>query len=166
MKKIFIVFAILFFIMFADAKMYKKTKRPLIEIGPKASLYIGSIEFGIGAEVIFNPLKSIGVRLDLTEIRFGDNTSFYLNHGGSLDALIYIPMRGLHPYVHAGFGFNVRDTGTGSHTSLEIRAGMGGNYPINRRADLFIEPGIIISGNGDTHTVFRLSFGGRFGIFK
>ena len=75
-------------------------------------------------------------------------------------------MRGLHPYINTGFGFNVRDTGAGSHTSFEIRAGMGGNYPINRRADLFIEPGIIISGNGATHTVFRLSFGGRFGIFK
>lgn len=168
MKKLFIILMLLFFISSVEAKKIKGSKKSLIEIGPKACLYIGEdVQFGIGCETVFNPIRNFGLRYELTEIRFG-STTFYLNHRGSLDALIYIPMRGMQPYIHTGFGFTVRDTETpaGTQTNFSIRAGMGLNYTVNRGTDIFIEPGIIISGNGGTDAVFRLSFGGRFGILR
>ncbi len=146
----------------------KKSSRLLIELGPKGTLYIGEdVSFGIGAEAIFNPVKNVGVRMDLTEIRFGDHTSFVLNHGISLDGLFHIPMRELQPYVHAGFGFTVFDAGPVSHSAFSIRAGMGFDFVMNRGAKLFGEPGIIISDAGDnTDVTFRLAFGARFGVLR
>ncbi len=164
MKKFLIILVILLSVSAVEAR---RIKHPLIEIGPKASLYISSVRFGIGAEVVCNPLKVVGFRTELIEVSFGDYTNFYMNAGGSLDALIYIPMRGIEPYIHTGFGFNVLSNG-GSVTTFAIRAGMGLNYAVNRGTVLFVEPGIIIvdSGVGGTDAIFRLSFGGRFGLLK
>ena len=108
--------------------------------------------------------------MDITELSFGDYTQFHVNYVGSLDALIYIPMkglRGIYPYLHTGFGFNTVSNGNG-YTSFSIRAGMGFTYPWSKTLDLFVEPGIIITdpGAGDTHTMFRLSMGGRFGLLR
>lgn len=164
MKKILILLSILAIFSSLQAK---KSTRALIEIGPKGTLYISDdVSFGIGAEAIFNPVRNVGVRMDLTEIRFGGNTTFVLNHGISLDGLIYIPMRELQPYVHAGFGFTVVDTDPGSHSFFSIRAGMGFNFEMNRGTILFGEPGIIIEDAGDTNVTFRLAFGARFGLLK
>lgn len=160
MKKITIIVAIMLLVVAAEAK------RPLVEVEPKASLYIGSVRFGLGCDVVFNPLRTVGFRLGVTELSFGDYTQFYLNQGSSLDALIYFPMRGMQPYVHTGFGFNMIDTEAGSSTYFTIRGGLGLNYPWSRGSNLFVEPGVIISGNGDTDVWFRLSVGGRFGILK
>jgi len=164
MKKILIVIAILLFVVAADAKRY----RSLVEVEPKVSLYIGSVRFGLGCDVIFNPLKTVGFRFSGTELSFGDYTQFYLNFGSSLDALIYFPMRGPQPYVHAGFGFNMIDTEAGSNTHFTIRGGLGLTYPWSRATNLFVEPGVIITdlGDLDTDVIFRLSVGARFGVLK
>jgi hypothetical protein len=163
MKKLFIILVILFLVSFVDAEVLN---RPLIEIGPKASLYIDNdTQFSIGVESVFNPLKSFGIRLDLAEVIF-NGTKFYLNREGSLDALIYIPIGGMQSYIHSGLSLRVRETGADTRTDFLIRAGLGLNYTLNRRTDLFVEPGIIIEGNGETNTIFRLSFGARFGIFR
>lgn len=168
MKKIMIITAILLLVVAAEAK------RSLVEIEPKASLYIGSVRFGIGCDAIFNPMKTIGFRFGLTELSFGDDyTQFYLNFmnlNSSLDALIYFPMRGMQPYVHTGIGFLMIDTDPGgSNTFFTLRGGLGLNYPWSRGANLFVEPGVIITDLGelsDTDVVFRLSVGARFGILK
>jgi len=160
MKKILIVIAILLFVVAAEAK------KPLVEVEPKASLYIGSVRFGLGCDILVNPLKTVGFRFGLTELSFGGHTQFYLNHSGSLDALFYFPMRGMQPYVHAGLGFNMIDTEAGSNTLFTIRGGLGLNYPWSRGTNLFVEPGVIISDNVDTDVTFRLSVGARFGILK
>lgn len=164
MKKFLIIGAILLFVVAADAKSY----RSLVEVEPKASLYIGSVRFGLGCDVIFNPLKTVGFRFSGTELSFGDHyTQFYLNFGSSLDALIYFPMRGMQPYVHTGIGFNMIDTDPGgSNTFFTIRGGLGLTYPWSRGTNLFVEPGVIITDNGDTDVTFRLSVGGRFGVLK
>lgn len=170
MKKILIVIAILLFVVAAEAKR----SRSLVEVEPKASLYIGSVRFGIGCDVIFNPLKTVGFRFSGTELSFGDDqTQFHLNFSvlnSSLDALIYFPVRGMQPYVHTGIGFLVLDTDPGdSNTFFTIRGGLGLNYPWSRGANLFVEPGIIITDPGDwgdTDVIFRLSVGARFGILK
>lgn len=149
-------------------------KRPLIEIGPKANLYFGdNLRIGLGTEVLFSPLRGFSLRTEIVELSFGDNlfmednTAFRLNYGGTLDGLIYIPMRNVLPYVHVGMGFSLME----DWTQLNIRAGMGLNYSLQRNLDIFIEPGLIIyhndiAGFDDTDTVFRLSFGARFGILK
>jgi hypothetical protein len=87
MKKLFIIMAMLFIISSVDAKIFK---RSLIEIGPKANLYIKNedVQFGIGVEVVVNPLRSVGFRFNLTEIRF-DPTTFYFNREGSIDAFVW-----------------------------------------------------------------------------
>ncbi|MCK4251457.1 hypothetical protein KAX97_08405 [candidate division WOR-3 bacterium] len=164
MKKLFIIMAMLFIISSVDARMLK---RALIEIGPKASLYIKNedVQFGIGVEVVVNPLRSVGFRFNLTEIRF-DPTTFHFNREGSLDAFIYLPMKGLQLYVHSGVGLKTHETGAGTQTRYSIQGGLGLNYPLNPRTCLFVEPGIIISGNGETDVSFRVSAGGRFGIIK
>jgi len=165
MKKFFAIFAILLSVSILDAK---RAKHPLIEIGPKGSLYISSVRFGIGVEVVCNPLRAVGFRTELIEVSFGDYTEFYMNAGGSLDALIYIPMRGIEPYIHTGFGFSVISNG-GTNTTFSIRAGMGLNYAFNKQTILFVEPGIIIldsGAGGGTDAIFRLSFGGRFGLLR
>jgi len=161
MKKIFIILMLLFFVTTVYARV---PKRPLVQIAPKASLYIGSVRFGIGAEVIFNPLRNIGIRFDATEISFGEGGAvFSLNQGAGFDALIYLPMSGMQPYVHAGFGL----TANGG-TSFSIRGGIGADFVMNKKLTFFAEPGIMIvdQGAADTDFVFRLSGGAKFGILK
>ncbi len=170
MKKLFVVLALVLLVSTAGAKIRKTPRRSLVEIGPKASLYIGDeTRFGIGADVLVNPLRNLAVRFGITEVSFGDGgTWFTLNqgfwyHGGSLDALIYLPMRGMQPYVHAGFGLTAN-----GDASFLIRGGMGFDYTWAQGTDLFVEPGIIIidPGYGDTDFVFRLTFGAKFGLLK
>jgi len=164
MKKLFIIMAMLFIISSVDAKIFK---RALIEIGPKASLYINEenedVQFGIGVEVVVNPLRSVGFRFNLTEIRF-DPTTFYFNREGSIDAFVYIPMQNMQLYVLAGIGLKTHETGAGTQTHYSIQGGLGLNYPLNQRTTLFAEPAVIISGNGETDVSFRVSVGGRFGV--
>ena len=163
MKKLFIILVMFSFVSSVYAKI---PKRSLIEIGPKANIYIDEdVQFGIGVESVFNPLKSFGVRLNLIEVRF-DRTTFSFNREGSLDALIYIPIRGMQSYIYSGFDLKMHETGAGSKTDFSIRAGLGLSYQLNNITNLFIEPGIIIKGNGATNAIFRLSFGGRFGIIR
>jgi len=171
MKKT-IIFALLL-MLFAQAKGIKRFTHSVVDIAPKASLYIGEdAYFGIGAECVVNPVRQIGIRLNIAEITFGNGTHFYLNSGAwvlsglSLDGLFYIPMTEIEPYVHGGLGFEIFDPpGPGdTHTFFSFRFGMGLNYSINPKTKVFVEPGIIIYDAGNTETVFRLSFGARFGI--
>lgn len=159
--------------LFGQAKGIKRFGHSTLEIAPKVSLYIGEdAYFGIGAEFVMNPVKQIGIRLNFSEVIFGNGTQFYLNYGGwgfgalSLDGLFYIPMQNLEPYVHGGLGVGIVDTpGPGdTHTFFNFRFGMGFNYPVNPGTKLFVEPGIIIYDAGRTESMFRFSFGARFGI--
>jgi len=171
MKKIVLVITLVCLL----APLYARAvKRPLIEIGPKSNLYIGdNVRIGFGAEILLSPMRGLSLRTEVVELAFGadlfmeDNTVFSLNYGSSIDGLIYIPMRSVLPYVHAGMGFRLME----DWTQLSIRAGMGFNYPVQRNIDVFLEPGLIIFLNDigpydDTDVVFRLSFGGRFPILK
>lgn len=171
MKKIILL--LLCLAILVPARGIKKYGRSTLEIGPKASLYIGEDAYlGIGAECVVNPIKQVGIRLNITEVIFGNGTQFYLNYGGwgfgalSLDGLFYIPMPNLEPYVLGGLGVGIIDTpGPGdTYTYFSFRFGMGFNYPVNPRTNLFVEPSIIIYDVGNTETMFRLSFGARFGI--
>ncbi len=165
MRRIAMLILLSGLIISAQAGIHR-SRTSLFEIGPKGSLYIGNdVEFGLGADLVFNPIRNLGLRIDFTEIRFG-SVIFNFNYQSSLDALIYIPMRGVSPYIHTGFGFYIINQENMNTLNLfTIRAGMGFYYPMSQSGKLFIEPGIIISGNGSTQVTFRGSFGARFGIF-
>ncbi len=163
MKKIFVMSVMLFIVLSADAKILKGS---LIELGPKATLYINDeINFGIGVEAVVNPLRSVGFRVNLTEVTF-DPTTFYFNREGSIDAFVYIPMQRMQLYVLAGVGLKIHETGAGTQTRYSISGGLGLNYPLHPKTALFVEPAVIISGNGDTDVSFRVSAGVRFGVIK
>ncbi|HIE05650.1 MAG TPA: hypothetical protein EYP58_02505 [bacterium (Candidatus Stahlbacteria)] len=158
MKKIMVLTAMLLAVSSLPA-------RALIELGPKASLYIGDgIQFGIGGEAVVNPLKSIGFRLDIVEVIF-DPTTFYFNREGSLDGFFYLPTT-LPLYIYAGVGLKTHETGQGTQTNYSVRGGLGYNHQLNPKTNLFIEPGIFISGNGDTKLSGRISAGVRFGVIE
>ncbi len=173
MKKIFLL--IICLAIFVQAKGIRQVRRSTLEIGPKASLYISDdAYFGIGAECVINPIRQVGIRLNITEVVFGNGTEFYLNYGGwgfvglSLDGFFYIPMSEMEPYVHGGLGLGIVDPSGpgGSNTFLSFRFGMGLNYSVNPKTKIFVEPGIIVyDGGAGTKAMFRLSFGARFGVF-
>lgn len=169
MKKTLIILLILCAVMIGQAQTRKTAKRPTIELGPKASLYIGSLGFGIGAELLVNPSRSFGLRFDLAELRFGDDgTRFSVNlRELSLDGIIYIPMQDIKPYAFLGLGLATDE----DQTNFQFRGGLGFNYSVTRKTDIFVEPGAIIShySSGDysnTDVWFRLSVGGRFGLIR
>ncbi len=174
MKRLINILAVSSLIFAVEGKVVRGQRKSIFEIGPKGSFYIGKdAYFGIGAECLINPMRSVGVRLNITEIIFGNTTHFYLNSGGwelsgmSLDGLFYIPLPDFEPYIHCGLGFEVSDTPGphGTETFLSFRFGMGLNYPVNPKARVFVEPGILIYDAGNTEAVFRFSFGARFGVF-
>ncbi len=168
MKKFLLIVTVLLIVSSAEARILKK---PLIEIAPRASVYISEDNaFGIGSDIVFNPLRNIGFRLEAVELLFNDGTYFMLNHGAlktlpKIDALIYIPMQQMSPYIHTGFGFI---TGEGA-TLLALGGGMGFDLRMQKGTTLFIEPGLYIlsisDGESDTDVLFRLSFGAKFGLF-
>ena len=165
MKKL--IFLALLLLVIWPGEAARLPRKPLIELGPKASLYIGSVRFGLGAEMVINPMRSFGLRMDLAEVSFGDgDTQFYLNlRSLSLDAMIYIPAGNIHPYGYFGFGI-----GADGYTNLHGRGGLGLGLSVTRGGELYMEPGVIIdfsnAGEVDrTDVWFRFSMGARFGVF-
>ncbi|KPL13088.1 hypothetical protein AMJ74_05740 [candidate division WOR_3 bacterium SM1_77] len=163
MRELLMILALFFIASFVSAET---TERPLIEIGPKASLYMNDVyRFGIGLEAVVNPLRNVGFRLNLAEIIF-DPTAFYFNREGSLDAFVYLPLRNIQLYIHSGIALKTQETGTGTETRYSIRGGLGLNYPLNSKIHLFVEPGIILKGNGETDVPLQISGGARFRIIN
>jgi hypothetical protein len=168
MKRILIVAILFVLITTASAFPVKKSRKPLVEFGPKASMYISSVRFGIGAELVFNPMRNLGIRMDITEVSFGDDlTEFHLNYGTSLDALLHFPARNLNPYFYGGlslFSFSIDGF---SDTFFAFRFGLGLEHAWDRNINAFIEPGLVVADvGGDTETIFRLSAGARLGILR
>jgi hypothetical protein len=171
MKRLCIGFLLLVLASGLEARGLKAEKKPLFELGAKASAFMGEEDFqaGIGVEAVINPVSMFGFRYEMLDTRFGGGlVSIGILNISSLDALVYLPMAGMEPYIHAGAGVS---TAFGSGSSVwifSIRAGMGFNYRINKSMKIFGEPGILIDrlpGVGTT-TTFRLSAGVRYGLIK
>jgi hypothetical protein len=170
MKKVIMVLVILVLTAQVYAKVPKKWKRPMLELQPKASLYIGSVRFGFGADVIFNPFKNLGFRVGLAELSFGEGyTCFTLNRNsygqsGSFEVLYYLPMPNMQPYIHGGFGLSAN-----GGTSFALSGGMGLDFVMAKNMAFFAEPGIIIADAGetsDTDFIFRLAAGIKLGLIR
>ena len=164
MKKI-IIFVLIFLITGLSHAQVRRSRKPLIELGPKVSLYLGhNTRYSLGAEIIVNPHRNLGLRIDLTELSFGEgDTQFFMNlRDISIDGMLYIPAQGISPYAFVGFG-----VAADGRTNVAFRGGVGLNYAITRGSDLFVEPGAVIlynSASDETRVWFRLSLGARFGL--
>jgi len=160
MKKVFLLLVILLVVLPLSA-------RPKLEFSPRGSLYISSVNFGIGADVIVNPTKTFGLRVNLAEVVFGDNTAFSLNSGNlfsfsNFDILYYTDIAGLFSYVDIIFGLLSQDAGT----SIAIGGGLGLEKYMGKGNYVFLEPALIFTDGPFTEDdlVFRTSFGLKLGI--
>jgi hypothetical protein len=154
-----------------DARSLKAEKKPLFELGAKANAFLGEddLRAGIGFEAVINPASVFGFRYELLDARFGGGAvSVNILNVSSLDALFYLPMAGMEPYVHAGIGVSTTFGAGSSAWIFSVRGGMGLNYRINKSVKIFGEPGILIDRLPvvGTITTFRLSAGVRFGLIK
>jgi len=171
MKKILLIVLLFVLATGPEARGPKAEKKPLFELGAKASAFMGEEDFlaGIGLEAVVNPVSMFGFRYELLDARFGSGlVSICILDISSLDALVYLPMVGMEPYIHAGLGISTTFGSDFSVWIFSVRAGMGLNYRINKNFKIFGEPGILIDrlpGSGTT-TTFRLSAGVRFGLIK
>jgi hypothetical protein len=171
MKKMFTLVLLLTFAAGLEARGFKAEKKSLFDIGAKASAFMGEEDFqaGVGLEAVINPASMFGFRYELLDARFGGGAvSIGILNISSLDALVYLPMAGVEPYVHAGLGVSTV-FGSGSSVWIySVRGGMGFNYRINKSVKIFGEPGILIDRLPvvGTITTFRLSAGVRFGLIK
>jgi len=161
MKKVFVLLAVLLIVLPLSA-------RPKLEFSPRGSLYIGDdVNFGIGADIIVNPTKTLGVRVNLAEVVFGNTTAFSLNSGNlfsfsNFDILYYTDVAGLFSYVDIIFGL----LSQGGGTTISIGGGLGLEKYMGKGNHVFLEPALIYTdgpfSTGDL--VFRTSFGMKLGI--
>ena len=153
-----------------DAKVTRARRSSMLDVEPRFSFYtdFDDTQFGIGGDVIFNPFKRVGIRVELAELLFDGGTTFFLNHGikatPKLDVLIYLPARQIQPYIHAGFGLV---TGDGP-TDLVMGGGLGVDYYVNRNMALSFEPGLYFvhasNGTSDSDLLLRMTAGAKFAV--
>ncbi len=160
MKKAFLLLAVLLVVLPLSA-------RPKLEFSPRGSLYISSVNFGIGADVIVNPMKNLGVRVNLAEVVFGDVTAFSLNSGNlfsfsNFDILYYTDIAGIFSYVDIVFGLLSASGGT----TISIGGGLGLEKYMGKGNYVFLEPALIFKDGPFTEgdLTFRTSFGLKLGI--
>lgn len=171
MKRLCIGFLLLFLAAGLQARGPKAEKKSLFELGAKASAFMGEEDFqaGIGVEAVINPSSMFGIRYELFDARFGGGlVTIGILNVSSLDAIVYLPMAGMEPYIHAGAGISTTFGEGSSIWIYGVRAGMGLSYRLNKNMKIFGEPGILIDrfpGVGTT-TTFRLSAGVRIGLIK
>lgn len=141
--------------------------RPKIEFAPRGTLYLdGGVNFGIGGDIILNPKKNIGLRANLIEVVFGDNTIFSLNSLSfsgltTFDILYYTDIAGLFSYVDITFGL-VSSGGT----SLAIGGGLGLEKYMGKGNYIFLEPDILIMtySGGGSDFMFKGTVGLKLGL--
>ena len=160
MKKIFLLLVVLLIVLPLSA-------RPRLEFSPRGSLYISSVNFGIGGDIIVNPTKNLGVRVNLAEVVFGDNTAFSLNSGNlfsfsTFDILYYTNIADIFSYFDIIFGLYSASGGT----SISIGGGVGLEKYMGKGNYIFLEPALIFTDGpvGDGNLTFRTSFGLKLGI--
>jgi hypothetical protein len=171
MKIAILALATLVCVSLVDARVTRAQRSSIVDIQPRFSFYtdFDDTHFGIGGDLIFNPFKRIGVRVEAAELLFNGGTVFFLNHGilntmPKLDILIYMPARQIQPYIHTGFGLV---TGDGA-TYLIMGGGIGVDYYVRRNMAFSFEPGLYFAhasnGTSDSDLLLRLTAGVKFSI--
>ncbi len=160
MKRIFLLLVVVLVALPLSA-------RPRLEFSPRGTLYISSVNFGIGGDIIVNPMKNLGVRVNLAEVVFGDNTAFSLNAGNmfslsNFDILYYTNVADIFSYVDIVFGLYSVSGGT----TISVGGGVGLEKYMKKGNYIFLEPSLIFTDGPatDGDLTFRTSFGLKLGI--
>jgi hypothetical protein len=160
MKKVFLLLAVLLVVLPLSA-------RSKLEFSPRGSLYISSVNFGVGLDLIVNPKKPFGLRVNLAEVVFGDNTAFSLNSGNlfsfsTFDILYYTNVADIFSYVDLIFGLYSAEGGT----TIAIGGGLGLEKYMKKGNYIFLEPALIFKDGPatDGDLTFRTSFGLKLGM--
>lgn len=167
MRRFFVLLSVLLILF---SLPFVSQGRPLIQVAPKASLYlIDATEFGIGADIIVNPAPEFGFRINPVLLTF-DNTALNLNYGLStyntyIDGLYYFDGK-LPLHAYGGFGLYLYEVAGETESMYVLRGGAGIDYEINKDFDAFGEAGLSIAGNGGTNIVLEISGGVKFGLIK
>ena len=160
MKKVLLLLAVLMIVLPLSA-------RPKLELALQGSPYFdGGFSFGFGGNLIVNPKKQFGIRVNLAEILLGDMDGISINSISNsfttFDVLYYTNLADLFTYISFTFGYSnvfFDDMLTiGGGIALEKYLGKG-NYA-------FIEPGLVYmnAGGGADELIFRIPFGVKLGI--
>ncbi len=166
MKKMFLLLAVVLVVLPLSA-------RPKLEFSPRGTVYIGGapgadVSFGIGADLIVNPKKQFGLRVNLAEFVFGDlegvviNSSLTMISPTTFDILYYTNIANLFSYIALTFGYSsINDV-----DAFAIGGGLGLEKYMGKGNYLFFEPGLVFvdSGRGDGELILRLPFGFKLGI--
>ena len=163
MKKLLIGLFLLFIVLPVGA-------RSTLEVAPKVSYYYGDSDLftgsniGLAGDILYNPTNSFGIRITLLETIFGDNTIFLLNSRNAIDALFYIPIRGLKTYLNTSISI----TSIEGITDFWLGGGIGLEYYMGGGKKLFLEPNLLFTNFGiyDTDFWFRLSVGLKFKVIE
>jgi len=172
MIRAYILSLLMVLVTTSEAKAPAHSKKPLVEVGGKVNLFLSNATaVGLGAEVVVNPFRRLGLRYEFFDVRYQDpvvTVSLLSSTSSNLDALIYLPMPGIEPYIHAGIGLSASFGGGSSQWIYGFRCGMGLNYSLTKRSDFFAETGVLFNDatGVDAATAFRLSAGVRLGLMK
>ncbi len=144
-----------------------RAPKPRFELGGKFNLLLSdATAFGPGLEAVVNPLPRLGLRYEFFNVEYSRRVwsiSLLGVRTGYLDALIYLPMSGFEPYLHAGIGMTIVFGSGAANGEYSFRGGMGLNHRLNKKITFFGETGVwvIDPSDGPSSTTFRLSVGGR-----
>lgn len=166
MKKVFLMLAVLLIVLPLSA-------RPKLEFSPRGTVYIGGapgadVSFGIAGDLIVNPKKQFGIRVNLAELAFGDiegiaiNSSLTVISPTTFDVLYYTNVANLFSYIVFTFGYSsVNDI-----DAFAIGGGLGLEKYMGKGNYLFFEPGLVFidTGFGDGELMIKLPFGFKLGI--
>jgi hypothetical protein len=163
MRKVLLLLAVLLIVLPLSA-------RSKLEFAPRGTVYIGAgpnddFYFGIGADFIVNPKKQFGLRVNMGEILFGNETVFSLNMINMLtpinfDLLWYTNIAGLFSYVDMTFGL----LSSGGNTAVVFGGGLGLEKYMGKGNYIFLEPDLLFSTDGASDLIFRISAGMKLGI--
>lgn len=155
-----------------DGRGTGRMQKPRIEGSGKLNLLLSdAMAVGLGTEIIVNPFSRFGLRYEFFNLQYGSqifSISLFDNMASNLDALIYLPMSGYEPYLHFGFSLSsVFGSGTSSW-GYGFRGGMGINYRLNKKLNLFGETGVLFNDltSEPSRTTFRFSLGTRASFSK
>lgn len=156
----------------AEARVPARGRKPMAEAGGKVNVILADqTALGLAAEVVVNPFPRLGLRYEFFDARYQDpvfSVSLLGPAAGNLDALVYLPMSGFEPYIHAGIGLSAGFGSGSTQWTFGFRCGLGLRHALSKQAGFFAETGILFddaTGAGSS-TAFRLSAGLRFGLIR
>lgn len=168
MKKACIMVVIIILVSMAEAGLPRGWQRSTFQFEPRPAIYINNdVEFDISANLIFNPSRYVGFRVQAAQIYFSDETIFRISNSfvwlePTLETLIYIPIREsmFQPYAVSSFTLlSVSD-----FTLVGFGVGGGADIYVTPKVGICFEPAVMFFfAEGESEVIFRGAIGLKFG---